>query len=86
MTQPRLLLDPARKGRDAEMFERDLRKRVVGQEEAIREMVDAYQTWAAGMGVSALPRPPRLALLLTARVRCSSTARLSYCLTARLRW
>jgi ATP-dependent Clp protease ATP-binding subunit ClpA len=55
MTRPRVLLDPARKGRDAEMFERDLRKRVVGQEEAIREMVDAYQTWAAGMGAPGKP-------------------------------
>ena len=55
MTRPRVLLDPARKGRDAEMFERDLRKRVVGQEVAIREMVDAYQTWAAGMGAPGKP-------------------------------
>ena len=55
MTRPRVLLDPVRKGRDAETFEHDLRKRVVGQEEAIREMVDAYQTWAAQMSAPGKP-------------------------------
>ena len=55
MTRPRVLLDTARKGRDAELFERGLRKRVVGQDEAIREMVDVYQTWAAGMAAPGKP-------------------------------
>ena len=55
MTRPRVLLDTARKGRDAEFFEKELRRRVVGQDEAIREMVDVYQTWAAGMSAPGKP-------------------------------
>jgi ATP-dependent Clp protease ATP-binding subunit ClpB len=55
MGRPKVLLDPGRKGREAEGFERALRKRVVGQEEAIRGLVEVYQTWAAGMAAPAKP-------------------------------
>jgi ATP-dependent Clp protease ATP-binding subunit ClpA len=42
-------LDPTQTGRDAENLQCDLRKLVVGQEEAIAQIVDVYQTWLAGM-------------------------------------
>jgi len=45
----RVLLDPAKRGREAEMLEAKLRERIVGQNEAVRQIVDLYQTFTAGM-------------------------------------
>src|SRR6266852_2962734 len=43
------LLDPTKTGRQAEELENQLRHFVVGQEEAIHQIVRAYQTHAAGL-------------------------------------
>jgi ATP-dependent Clp protease ATP-binding subunit ClpA len=50
-----MLLDPARMGAEAEQLEKDLRKRVVGQEDAVRQIVDMYQTFLAGMACPGRP-------------------------------
>ncbi len=42
-------LDPAQTGNDAGKLHSDLRKLVVGQEEAIDQIVNIYQTYTAGM-------------------------------------
>ena len=42
-------LDPSQTGRDAEKLNSDLRKRIVGQEEAIEQVVNIYQMFLAGM-------------------------------------
>jgi len=42
-------LDPTRTGRQAEGLERDLRRLIVGQQEAIHEIVSMYQMHLAGM-------------------------------------
>src|SRR5437763_13928565 len=42
-------LDPTRTGRQAEDLEKKLRHLVVGQDEAIRQIVRAYQTYLAGL-------------------------------------
>src|ERR1700678_1663201 len=43
------LLDPTKTGRQAQDLESKLRRLVVGQEEAIHEVVRAYQTHLAGL-------------------------------------
>ena len=43
------LLDPAQTGHSAESLEADLRKRVVGQGEAIQQVISIYQTYLAGL-------------------------------------
>src|ERR1700687_3641212 len=43
------LLDPNKTGRQAEDLENQLRNRVVGQDEAIHQIVKAYQTHMAGL-------------------------------------
>jgi ATP-dependent Clp protease ATP-binding subunit ClpA len=43
------LLDPGQKGQEALRLEADLRQRVVGQDEAITEVIDVYQTHLMGM-------------------------------------
>jgi ATP-dependent Clp protease ATP-binding subunit ClpA len=48
-------LDPAQTGCVAEKLEADLRKRVVGQDEAIHQIVNTYQTFLAGMSSSGRP-------------------------------
>jgi len=55
MTSVGMLLDPIRIGRDAETLERKLRQRVVGQEEAVREVVGVYQTFLAGLAAPGRP-------------------------------
>ncbi len=55
MTDLRMTLDPAKTGPEALKLEANLRKRVVGQDHAIREIVDIYQTFAAGMSSSGRP-------------------------------
>jgi ATP-dependent Clp protease ATP-binding subunit ClpA len=50
-----MLLDPARTGPEARTLEENLQKRVVGQDHAIREIVDVYQTFVAGMSSPGRP-------------------------------
>ena len=49
MTRLNELLDATQTGPEAEQLGASLRERIVGQEEAIREIVDVYQTYLAGM-------------------------------------
>jgi ATP-dependent Clp protease ATP-binding subunit ClpA len=48
-------LDPSQTGRDAEKLHGDLRKLVVGQEEAVEQIVNIYQTNLAGMSSPGRP-------------------------------
>jgi ATP-dependent Clp protease ATP-binding subunit ClpB len=50
-----MLLDPTKVGREAESLEGQLRKRIVGQDGAIRQIVDVYQTFLAGMAGTGRP-------------------------------
>ena len=55
MTGLRMLLDPGKTGPEAKALEDDLRKRIVGQDHAIRQIVDVYQTYVAGMSSPGRP-------------------------------
>jgi ATP-dependent Clp protease ATP-binding subunit ClpA len=55
MAGPKMLLDPAKMGSEAENLEKDLRKRIVGQDDAVRQIVDMYQTFLAGMATPGRP-------------------------------
>lgn len=47
---PRLaLLDPNRTGKQAEDLDNNLRHLVIGQDEAIQQIVNAYHTYLAGL-------------------------------------
>ena len=48
-------LDPAQTGFEAQKLEGNLRKRIVGQNEAIQQIVSTYQTFLAGMSGSGRP-------------------------------
>jgi ATP-dependent Clp protease ATP-binding subunit ClpA len=48
-------LNPAQTGFDAEKLESDLHKRIVGQDEAIRQIINVYQTHLAGMSSPGRP-------------------------------
>ena len=48
-------LDPALTGREAEKLESDLRRRVIGQGEAIEQIINVYQTYLAGMNSPGRP-------------------------------
>jgi ATP-dependent Clp protease ATP-binding subunit ClpB len=48
-------LDPTKKGREALELEANLYKRIVGQQEAIREIVSIYQMYLAGMTAPGRP-------------------------------
>jgi len=48
-------LNPAQTGREAEKLEFDLRKRIVGQDDAIQQIVNIYQTHLAGMSSPGRP-------------------------------
>jgi ATP-dependent Clp protease ATP-binding subunit ClpB len=50
-----VLLDPTQTGREAEALEDKLRHFVVGQEEAIHEIVRAYQTHLSGLSPAGRP-------------------------------
>jgi ATP-dependent Clp protease ATP-binding subunit ClpA len=50
-----MLLDPGKTGLEAQALEDELRKRVVGQDHAIRQIVDVYQTYLAGMSSPGRP-------------------------------
>src|SRR6266478_9686527 len=43
------LLDPMQTGPEAGKLDSNLRKRIVGQDDAIQQIVDVYQTYLAGM-------------------------------------
>ena len=49
------MLDPMQTGSEAERLESDLRKRIVGQDEAIEQIVSTYQTYLAGMSSPGRP-------------------------------
>src|SRR6266487_3881274 len=49
MVRLKKVLDPTLTGRDAEDLESSLRRKIVGQDEAIEQIVDIYQTHLAGM-------------------------------------
>src|SRR5579863_219878 len=49
------LLDPTRTGRQAEDLENKLRRLVVGQDDAIHQIVRAYQTYQAGLSPAGRP-------------------------------
>jgi ATP-dependent Clp protease ATP-binding subunit ClpB len=55
LTRTARLLDPTQTGRDAEKLERNLLRRVVGQDEAVDQVVKAYQTYLAGMACPGRP-------------------------------
>src|SRR2546421_12915995 len=42
-------LDPERQSSESQRFEKELRRRMVGQEEGVRALVDLYQAFCAGM-------------------------------------
>ena len=48
-------LNPAQTGSEAEKLDADLRKRIVGQDEAIQQILDIYQTHLAGMSSPGRP-------------------------------
>src|ERR1700719_4596565 len=48
-------LDPTRTGQDANKLYTDLHKRIVGQDEAIDQIVNTYQTYLAGMNSPGRP-------------------------------
>ena len=48
-------LDPSMTGYEAEKLESDLRKRIVGQDEAVQQIVNIYQTFLAGMSSPGRP-------------------------------
>jgi ATP-dependent Clp protease ATP-binding subunit ClpA len=48
-------LDPTQTGCEAEKLESDLRKRIVGQDEAIQQIINIYQTNLAGMSSPGRP-------------------------------
>ena len=45
-------LNPTQTGSEAEKLDADLRKRIVGQDEAIQQIINIYQTHLAGMSTS----------------------------------
>jgi len=49
MVRLKKVLDPTLTGRDAEDLEGNLRRKIVGQDEAIEQIVNIYQTYLAGM-------------------------------------
>jgi ATP-dependent Clp protease ATP-binding subunit ClpB len=49
MVQVHMALDPSRTGREADALEEHLRRLIVGQDEAIREIVNVYQMHVAGL-------------------------------------
>ncbi len=55
MVRMNVALDPTRTGREAETLESNLRKLVVGQDEAIQQIVNIYQMHATGMSAPGRP-------------------------------
>ncbi|MGH9446638.1 MAG: AAA family ATPase [Terriglobia bacterium] len=61
MVDMRLMLDPARRSSEVESFEESLRRKVVGQDRAVRQLARIYQVFRAGI---AAPGRPLANLLL----------------------
>ena len=55
MTRLSSLLDPTRRGFEAENLDASLRDKVIGQDEAIRQIVEVYQTYLAGFASPGRP-------------------------------
>ncbi len=55
MTRINVPLDPNRTGRDSEVFENNLKRLVVGQDEAIRQIVSMYQMFQTGLNPPGRP-------------------------------
>jgi hypothetical protein len=47
--------DPTKTGDEAESLEAGLRQRIIGQEDAIRQVVETYQTYVSGMSSPGRP-------------------------------
>jgi ATP-dependent Clp protease ATP-binding subunit ClpB len=48
-------LDPTRRSSDAQDFETALRRKIVGQEQAVEKVVEIYQMFLAGLNPPARP-------------------------------
>ena len=48
-------LDPKQTGRDAEKLELELRRKIIGQDEAVQQIINIYQTFLAGMSSPGRP-------------------------------
>src|SRR3954447_3904465 len=55
MAQLNVALDPTKTGREAEVFEGNLRRSIVGQDEAIQQIVNIYQMYLTGMSAPGRP-------------------------------
>ena len=55
MARVNVPLDPTRTGRDAEVLEGSLRRMIVGQDEAIQQIVNIYQMYLTGMSPAGRP-------------------------------
>jgi ATP-dependent Clp protease ATP-binding subunit ClpB len=55
MSRVNVTLDPTRTGRDAEVLEGSLRRMIVGQDEAIQQIVNIYQMHLTGMSPTGRP-------------------------------
>src|SRR5216684_1909311 len=55
MSRVRVPLDPTRTGREAEVLDTNLRKLIVGQDEAIEQIVNIYQLYLTGMAAPGRP-------------------------------
>ncbi len=55
MVRLNMKLDPTKTGRDAEILEGNLHKLIVGQDEAIEQIVNIYQMYLTGMTAPARP-------------------------------
>jgi len=49
------VLDPTKQSPEAEGFERELRRRIIGQDRAIRQLAGVYQSYLAGLSAPARP-------------------------------
>src|SRR6266568_1939076 len=65
-----VVLDPKRRGGEAEAFQEHLGRLVIGQEEAIREIVDVYQLYQTGLNT---PGRPIANLLFLGPTGCGKT-------------
>ena len=78
MARTKELLDPTQIGFAAEQLESDLRKRIVGQDEAIQQIISIYQTHLAGMNAPGRPAGNVLflgAIQVVRGLRCSARQR-----------
>lgn len=55
MLRVNVALDPSKTGGEAGVLERNLRKLVVGQDEAIHQIVNVYQMYLTGMNAPGRP-------------------------------